>query len=49
MSRKLTREEVIETVDEVLTAEYGGNQTFTARRIVQALEDEGLADEGWTA
>jgi len=49
MSRKLTREEVVETVAQTLTAEYGDGQEFTARRIVRALEDEGLDHEGWTA
>lgn len=44
----LTTEDIVQTVADVLEAEYGpGGQHPTAWRIVNVLEDEGVHHDGW--
>ena len=51
MARKLTMGDLIDVVEEVMEAEYGGFQNPVAKRVVIALNDEGVFDstqvEGW--
>lgn len=51
MARKLTMGDLIDVVEAVLEAEYGGFQNPVAKRVVIALNDEGVFDptqvEGW--
>ena len=52
-ARKLTLGDLIGVVEEVMEAEYGGFQNPVAKRVVIALNDEGVFDptqvEGWEA
>lgn len=44
----LTTEDIVQTVADVLEAEYGsGGQHPTAWRVVSTLEDEGVHHDGW--
>lgn len=48
MTRALTRDDVVSTVEGALQAEYGGYQYPAAARVVRALEDEGAFDQDGT-
>ena len=47
MSRA-TRDDVLDTIIDALTAEYGGGQSAAAKAVLRALEDEGVDRDGWT-
>ena len=53
MARKLTMGGLIDVVEAVMEAEYGGFHHPVAKRVVTALNDEGVFDptqvEGWEA
>ena len=53
MARKLTMGDLIDVVEAVMEAEYGGFHHPVAKRVVTALNDEGVFDptqvEGWEA